>query len=219
MNHSDGTICVARPPGARGACSARSQTRLGLLLDVDRQVHHRAVNQSHEPVRRFRQEGCWVERELELVRTAAIRGGSGGGLGEHRNEPGALLADIGALGGLSRPSRPTVRPATRSSTIRPLSKFCSASVARTCSNGSTTRWPSWMPSPDRPARTPLTVLEVNELRVAFGTRHVLTHNFGISDARYRAGDGTTPLGQRVQVTRTFVDRALALTEQLVAAMS
>lgn len=60
--------------------------------------------------------------------------------------------------------------------------------------------------------------EWNELRITFATRHVLTHNFGVSDDRYLANGGTTPLGQRVQVTRTIADRALTLTERLVTAM-
>ena len=71
----------------------------------------------------------------------------------------------------------------------------------------------------RTVGTALTGAELDELRLAFATRHVLTHNFGISDARYQAAGATTPIGQRVQVTRTVADRALALTERLVGAMS
>lgn len=67
--------------------------------------------------------------------------------------------------------------------------------------------------------TTLTGAERDELRLAFATRHVLTHNFGVSDARYQAAGGTTPLGHRVQVTRTVAERALALTERLVGAMN
>lgn len=67
--------------------------------------------------------------------------------------------------------------------------------------------------------TALNGAERDELRTAFATRHVLTHNFGVSDTRYKAAGGTTPLGQRVQVTRTVAERALALTERLVGAMN
>ena len=71
----------------------------------------------------------------------------------------------------------------------------------------------------RKVGTALTGAELDDLRLAFATRHVLTHNFGVSDARYQAAGGTTPLGQRVQVTRTIAERALSLTERLVGAMS
>jgi sarcosine oxidase delta subunit len=71
----------------------------------------------------------------------------------------------------------------------------------------------------RTVASALTTGERRELAVAFATRHVLTHSFGISDARYRAAGGTTPLGERVQVTRTTAEHALRLTERLVGAMS
>jgi hypothetical protein len=61
----------------------------------------------------------------------------------------------------------------------------------------------------------LSTTEWDELREAFATRHVLTHNLGIADAHYGASGGTTPLGQRVQVTRTAAERALQLLERLV----
>jgi len=71
----------------------------------------------------------------------------------------------------------------------------------------------------RKVGTALNGAERDELRIAFATRHVLTHNFGVSDPRYQAAGGTRPLGQRVQVTRTVAERALALTERFVGAMN
>jgi hypothetical protein len=64
----------------------------------------------------------------------------------------------------------------------------------------------------------LSLAEWDELREAFATRHVLTHNLGIADGAYVASGGTTPQGQRVQVTRTAAERALQLIERLVQAM-
>jgi hypothetical protein len=61
--------------------------------------------------------------------------------------------------------------------------------------------------------------EWSELRLAFATRHVLTHNLGIADAQHIAAGGTTPIGQRVQVTRTIAERALGLAERLIQAMT
>lgn len=61
----------------------------------------------------------------------------------------------------------------------------------------------------------LSQAEWEELREAFARRHVLTHNLGIADARYTAAGGTTPVGQRVQVTPTTAERALQLLERLV----
>lgn len=66
--------------------------------------------------------------------------------------------------------------------------------------------------------TALSASEWNELRLAFASRHVLTHNLGIADAHYVASGGVTPLGQRVQITRSAAERALALIERLAGGM-
>jgi sarcosine oxidase delta subunit len=65
----------------------------------------------------------------------------------------------------------------------------------------------------------LDAAELAELRLAFAARHVLTHNFGIADAKYVASGGPTPEGQRIQVTQTMALRSLALMEKLVRAMA
>jgi hypothetical protein len=70
----------------------------------------------------------------------------------------------------------------------------------------------------RPITPTLSASEWNELRVSFATRHVLTHNAGIADAGYVTVGGGTPIGQRVQVTRTAAERALLLLERVVQAM-
>lgn len=57
------------------------------------------------------------------------------------------------------------------------------------------------------------------LRLAFATRHVLTHNFGVADAQFVAMTGSGVEGQRVQVTRTFAERTLSLVERIVDALA
>jgi hypothetical protein len=65
----------------------------------------------------------------------------------------------------------------------------------------------------------LSATQWDELRPAFATRHVRTHNLvGIADALYVSSGGSARLGQRVQVTRTAAERALQLIERLVQAM-
>lgn len=57
------------------------------------------------------------------------------------------------------------------------------------------------------------------LRLAFATRHVLTHNFGLADIQFVNVTGSGVIGQRVQVTRTFAERTLTLVECLVQGMA
>jgi hypothetical protein len=64
----------------------------------------------------------------------------------------------------------------------------------------------------------LSATQWDELRPAFATRHVRTHNLGIADALYVSSGGSARLGQRVQVTRTAAERALQLIERLVQAI-
>jgi hypothetical protein len=64
----------------------------------------------------------------------------------------------------------------------------------------------------------LSATQWDELRPAFATRHVRTHNLGIADALYVSSGGSARLGQRVQVTRTAAERALQLVKRLVQAM-
>lgn len=64
----------------------------------------------------------------------------------------------------------------------------------------------------------LTLAEAAELKIAFATRHVVSHNMGIADAGYVAGGGSTPVGQRVQVTETMARRSVELVERVVRAM-
>ena len=61
--------------------------------------------------------------------------------------------------------------------------------------------------------------EWSALRLAFATRHVLTHNFELADIRFMNITGSGVIGQRVQVTRTFAERTLTLVEPLVQEMA
>lgn len=70
----------------------------------------------------------------------------------------------------------------------------------------------------RPLGAGLSPAESAELKVAFATRHVLTHNMGIADARYAASGGVTPTGQRVQVTETMARRSMELVGRIIRAM-
>jgi hypothetical protein len=70
----------------------------------------------------------------------------------------------------------------------------------------------------RKLTTTLTPGEWTELELAFAARHVLTHNFGVADLKYQLAGGKTPLGQRVQVTRTNAERFLSLVERLIRGM-
>ena len=60
--------------------------------------------------------------------------------------------------------------------------------------------------------------EWTALRLAFATRHVLTHNFGLADAQFVSATASGVVGQRVQVTRTFAERTLTHVERLANAM-
>jgi hypothetical protein len=64
----------------------------------------------------------------------------------------------------------------------------------------------------------LSKAEWRELRAAFATRHVLTHNLGIADVDYVASGGSTSLANGFRLRGTEADRALALVERLVRAM-
>jgi hypothetical protein len=57
------------------------------------------------------------------------------------------------------------------------------------------------------------------LRLAFATRHVLTHNFGLADVQFVRTTASGVVGHRVQVTRTFAERTLTRVERLANAMA
>jgi len=66
----------------------------------------------------------------------------------------------------------------------------------------------------------LSPASVRTLRLGFGRRHVLEHNGGVVDERYRQETGEGTLGQRIRVRAPFVEEvfaaAVTLADQLEA---
>jgi hypothetical protein len=67
----------------------------------------------------------------------------------------------------------------------------------------------WLADFDHDPLDGLDAATVRTLRLAFSRRHVLEHNGGVIDERYKRETGEGSIGRRVRITPAFVDQALA----------
>jgi hypothetical protein len=67
----------------------------------------------------------------------------------------------------------------------------------------------WLADFDHDPLEGLDAATVRTLRVAFSRRHVLEHNGGVIDERYKRETGEGSIARRVRITPAFVDQALA----------
>ena len=65
----------------------------------------------------------------------------------------------------------------------------------------------------------LEALDWSAPRLAFATRHVITHNFDLAETQFVRSTASGVVGQRVQVTRIFAKRTLSRVERLPNAMA
>jgi hypothetical protein len=67
----------------------------------------------------------------------------------------------------------------------------------------------WLADFDYDPLDGLDAATVRSLRLAFSRRHLLEHNGGVIDERYKRVTGEGSIGRRVRITPAFVDQALA----------
>ena len=101
-------------------------------------------------------------------------------------------------------------PRSRPTASAPPTTTHTATARRTTHGRTSIGWKGqWLADFDHDPLDGLDAPTVRTLRLAFSRRHLLEHNGGVIDERYKREGGEGSIGRRVRITPAFVDQALA----------